>query len=81
MPLSVNIGGISDIIENNKTGYCFEDNNPKYFAEAVKLLYQDSFLLSQISNNCINEFNSKYTIEKFESNFISIINEVYNIER
>lgn len=79
VPLSVNIGGIADIIENNKTGFCFDDNKPEYFVETIKLLHQNRALLNNIANNCINEFKSKYTIDKFEANFIHIMNEVYKL--
>jgi glycosyltransferase involved in cell wall biosynthesis len=80
VPLSVNIGGIADIIENNKTGFCFEDNKPEYFVETIKLLHQNRALLNNMANNCMNEFKSKYTIDKFETNFIHIMNEVYKLE-
>ena len=61
--ISTNEGGITDIIEESKTGYIVEKQNPKILAQQIEYLLK-------------NKFQKEFTLEKFEERMKTILEEV-----
>lgn len=62
--LATNIGGINDLIENNKTGLLIEEGD---LVDAVKksfLLREDQVLSKQLGEHTFNKLVSSFSIEK-----------------
>jgi len=69
-----NVGGIPEIIEENKTGYLVEDiYNPKAYLEKIKMLVENKLNLSQI------ELNAKQALEERHSwnQYLKVIERVF----
>jgi glycosyltransferase involved in cell wall biosynthesis len=45
------LGGLSSLVENNKTGFTFEPNNHDHLAELLQSIYDDKTIVSRISRN------------------------------
>jgi len=74
--VSTYTGAIPEIIENFKEGFLVEMNNPQALADAVEKLIVDVNLRKTMGLNALEKYKKNYTIEKFEDNFINIMNEL-----
>lgn len=61
--LASNVGGISNIIRNEETGYLIKDLDVDVFVEKILLLINDNNLKSKIISNAYNE-----AVKRFDSN-------------
>ncbi len=65
-----NLGGIPELIQNNKTGLIFEDGNVEDLITCIKRLTYDSVMRNELHDNCKNlEFD---TISEYCKKLISI---------
>ena len=55
--VATNVGGLSECIENKKSGILVPAKNPKALAEAIIFLLKDKQLLSSMSDYILNEYN------------------------
>ncbi|MFZ1322261.1 MAG: glycosyltransferase family 4 protein [Ignavibacteria bacterium] len=62
--LASNVGGIAEIVEDNKTGFMFEVNNKKCFQEKINYIYDNSNKLELIKNNALELVKQKFNIWK-----------------
>lgn len=69
--IATKVGGILDIIENNKTGILVESENSKEISEALLKLYSQPETANQLADNALHGLN-KY-------NWKSIAEKVYDI--
>ncbi|MEI2710160.1 MAG: glycosyltransferase family 4 protein [Chitinophagaceae bacterium] len=77
VPIATSEGGILDIIQDEKTGFIVSNTSiVDAIVKKVIFLEKSREILAEMSENCRNDFFSKYTIEKFEENTINIFNEV-----
>lgn len=66
-------GGISDIIDNGKNGFVIPSKNPYLLANKISYFIDNKDEIIKFSENARNKFVSKYTIQTFEQNIISIL--------
>lgn len=63
--IATNVGGLPDIIKNNKNGLLIEPKNPQMLADKIKLLLTDQDLYQRIKNNThIDQNNFSKFIEQ-----------------
>lgn len=67
--LGANIGGIPELIDDNKTGLLFESGNIEDLENKIKYLWENENLLSKYSENCRNvKFD---TLEEYYAKIIN----------
>ncbi len=78
--VSYNVGGLPEIVEENKTGYLVPFGNIEKMAEMSLALLQDESKHLEFSNNArlraIHKFDSQIILEKYLNLYSSLINEV-----
>jgi glycosyltransferase involved in cell wall biosynthesis len=74
--ISTNEGGISDIVKHNKTGFIVEKQNPTQLAEKMEWLIKNPQLAKKMGKEGQNQYNKKFTLERFENRFVEILNSV-----
>lgn len=76
--IASNLGGIPEMIENNKTGILIEPECIEDIVNAVKKMYYDDSFLNELSINCRQKAEKNYNQEIFYNNLINIYNNVLN---
>jgi len=67
--IGTNVGGIPDIIKNNKTGILVEEKNSQEFAQAIVRLLKDKSLRKKLSKNAIKHIKDIYSWDKVADRF------------
>ena len=49
--IAADVGGVSELVENKKTGTLIKDRNPKSFANAILSLAEDHYYYNKFSEN------------------------------
>jgi len=62
--ISLNGGGNQDLINDNENGFMIHDQNPKFFADKVELLFHNRNLFSKLSTGAV-EFAKKFDIANY----------------
>lgn len=70
--IASNVGGLSEVIKNNETGYIVEKENPAELAEAILKFYNLEKEEEFIKN--INEGAEKYSWKKFSEGIMQLVN-------
>lgn len=70
--IATNVGGLSEVIQNNKTGYIVEKENPHELADAIFKFYKEN-MEKEFVQNVENEVN-KYSWKKFINGIYDLIN-------
>lgn len=76
--ISTNVGGISSLVENYKTGFLVPSNDPLKMADIIKNFISDSEMLKQISTNSINVAEERHSPEKIKAELLNIYKELVN---
>ncbi|GAA4516345.1 glycosyltransferase family 4 protein [Sphingobacterium thermophilum] len=75
--LASNLGVLSEIVINGKTGLHVEANNPKDLGETVKqFALLDKEEKQFMSDNCLKEYEEKYTLDKNVQQLIQVYKEI-----
>lgn len=74
--ISTDNGAIEEIIKN--CGIITPQNSPEKLAFALRELLQDSNKIQKLKAKAKAEFDKKYTLEKFEINFIQTLKKILN---
>ncbi|NEW78274.1 MAG: glycosyltransferase family 4 protein [Gelidibacter sp.] len=79
IPISTNVGGISEHIKNNFNGILIKnaDNEKqleKQFVESIKKLIEDKNLADEISKNAFEYAQNNFSIEKFNKSYQQLLN-------
>ena len=74
--ISFNVGGISEWLEDNKTGFLVERNNKKDFARKMELLLKDKALRNELGRNAYERASAVFNRANHVQKLISIFNEV-----
>lgn len=74
--ISTNEGGIPDIVKHNETGFIVEKQNPTQLAEKMEWLIKNPQLAKKMGKEGQNQYNKKFTLERFENRFVEILNSV-----
>ena len=64
-----NHGGLTEIIENNETGFLVDPNNEIELAKALQKLIEDNTLRNEFGKNGFKRANKFFTLEKYVSSF------------
>lgn len=73
--ISANVGGISEVIENNVTGILVKKENPAELADKILQLYKSDSIRVQLEINAKRNIDQKYRIE----NTIESVEKIYDI--
>ncbi|MEO8666687.1 MAG: glycosyltransferase [Ignavibacteria bacterium] len=71
--IATDVGGLSEVIKNNETGFTIEPKNPEAISSAVNKFYNDG-LEDKFSAN-VREEKKKYSWETFVSNITALVQE------
>lgn len=75
--IATNIGGIPEVVENNKTGILIESGKPKALAESVKRLKENGELARSMGNEArihiLDKFSIVSAVEKWQSLYVSLL--------
>ena len=74
--VATNIGGIPEIIKNNKNGYLVELRNINQFVESILKLLVDSDLYDKFVKNGNDIIKNKFQINNYEIQLLKIFNEL-----
>ena len=66
-----NVGGISEIVENDKNGYTVE-NVADLFAEKIKYILSNEDVYEKFSNYALERFNKDLTVDKMVDSYLKI---------
>ena len=74
--VAYDIGGVSDAVENEKTGYLVKLNDLETFKEKVLNVIKDTNLKNKLSQNCLQKAKNEFTLEIMINSYEKIIKEV-----
>ena len=67
-----NIGGMSDIVDHEKTGYLFEAGNYKEMSYYIKKLYKNIRLSEELGENGYKKFVTKFSDDVYYERLMRI---------
>jgi glycosyltransferase involved in cell wall biosynthesis len=65
-------GGISDVVEDGKTGFIIDKKNPQALADKLEILINNKELRESMGSAGRKKFEEEFTIEHFEKNLCQI---------
>ena len=68
--IGTDLGGLGELIENEKTGLLFENGNVNEFKQAIKRLQDNEDLAARMHRNCLNK--SFISVEQYYDKLIKI---------
>lgn len=74
--ISSDEGGISEIVDNNVTGFVLDELSPKNLAKKIKELVENNQMSKNMGKKGKLKFNKLYTLEIFENRIITILNQI-----
>ena len=76
--IATNVGGIPEIIEDQKTGILIPSNEPKKLLESINILLENSKIATLISNSGYNFVNEIFSWSSLLPRYISFYNSLFN---
>ena len=76
--ITTNEGAIPEIIEDGYNGYIVKKNKPAELADKIEFLINNPKLRIEMGQNGLKRYKEKYTLEKFEHNFVNTLQKVLN---
>jgi glycosyltransferase involved in cell wall biosynthesis len=70
--ICTNVGGVSSLVEDRKTGFLVPANDPIKIADTILTYWDNKTLLSGISKNAISVAGQRHNPETIKANLISI---------
>ncbi len=74
--ISTSEGAIPEIIEDGFNGFIVEKKDAMQLAEKIEFLINNTHVRYQMGQNGYKRFKENYTIEKFEQNFVKILEQI-----
>jgi len=71
-----NVGGLTILVDNEKTGLVVKKADPSAIAEAVNKIMLNNDLKNRISENCQKQVREKFDLSQKINDFITVYNEV-----
>lgn len=71
--ISTNEGGIASIIDDGKTGFLVEKQNPVQLADKMEVLLKDRELREDMGRAGKKKFEQEFTLSKFEERMLKIL--------
>lgn len=75
------IGGIPELVEEEKTGILNDTFTPEAYAEKIAALYADKALLAEMAQNCLRKRESMMTLERYCDKLLALYTEVTEAAR
>ena len=72
--IGANIGGIPELVENNKNGYLYNYNDINDLANKMQMLFNDNKLVENFSNSAKIHAHDNYNKEEYYNKLIQIYN-------
>lgn len=79
--ISTNEGGIASIIDDGKTGFLVEKQNPVQLADKIEVLLKDKKLREGMGIAGKEKFEQKFTLSKFEERIGYILSRCIKLDR
>ena len=83
--VATNVGGVSEVLENGKTGFIINDFSQDHFSEKLIELLFDNRLRKELGENAyrlaMKEYNPKKNARKFEDLYYNLIREKSSFSR
>lgn len=76
--ISTNVGGISSLIQDYKTGFLVPPNSPEKIAEKIISLHKDKILLSKISTESISIARERHNENKILNDLLNCYKTISN---
>ena len=70
--IATNVGGIPEIIENQKTGILIPPENPEKMIDAINNLLNNDLLIDNITKNAFEFINENFTWEVLLPKYIEL---------
>lgn len=74
--IASNEGGITDVIDDGKTGYIVPKKDAKVIADKIEYLYNHPEVNEQMGENGYNKYKEKFTLSLFECRLTEILLEI-----
>ncbi|NOQ32161.1 MAG: glycosyltransferase [Helicobacteraceae bacterium] len=74
--ICTNVGGVSSLVEDNKTGFLVPANDPIKIADIIVSTYNNESLLNEISENEISVAKKRHNPDSIKRDLIMIYNEM-----
>ena len=75
--VATDVGGVSEIIINGKTGFVVEKGNYKEYIEKISILINDEMKRKQMGNDEYEYVKNNFTWKKVVKEFVSVIKKKY----
>jgi len=75
--IATNVGGVSEIVQNEKTGLLIEQKNPIAIANAIERIFSDEILKNEIVTNS-KKIVDEFSLESIKRKYLETINSVIN---
>ena len=72
-----NLGGIPELIKEEKTGFIFEANNEKELVEKILLIFNNPDLHNQMKKNCRKVAEEKFDLKNFSKRIEMVLKEIF----
>lgn len=76
--ISCNEGGISDIIDEEQTGFVIPKNQPAILSKKLELLINNYNLCNKMGNAGRQKFEQEFTLDQFEKRITKILDDILN---
>jgi len=78
VPVSVDIGGISECLKSNYNGFLIENNENEEiiieeFAEKIKFLFENKAIFNQVSRQAFSDAQQEFGIDRFNSSYRALL--------
>lgn len=73
--IATDVGGLPEIIINNKTGLLVNPNNSNEIARALRYFNENRNMIDRMGKNAFSYVSEKFTSEKMKNSFISLLEE------
>lgn len=78
VPVSVDIGGISECLKSNYNGFLIENNENEEviieeFAEKIKFLFENKAIFNQVSRQAFSDAQQEFGIDRFNNSYRALL--------
>ncbi len=80
VPICTSVGGMKEVIENEKNGFLIGSNNPRELAQKIMLLYKSPDRRNLMSTNAKKRIRELYSIEMNTRKLISTYNHILRVD-
>jgi len=71
--IASNIGGLREVIENNKTGYLVDPKNHKLFVKKILYLFKNPKVSRLMANNGFKRYKNYFSSEIMSNKYLNVI--------